>query len=78
MPYCPPIVHIVKKQTSKTFGEYARQNFVSYIRREYENQERVDVVFDIYKEDSLKSYTRQDRGTGMRQKVQPNMNLPKN
>lgn len=74
----PPIVHIVKKQSSKTFEEYARQNFVPYLRRQYENQERVDLVFDVYKEDSLKAHSRQERGIGMRQKVQGNIQLPKN
>lgn len=74
----PPIVHIVKKRTSTTFGEYAHLNFIPYIRREYEIHQRIDLVFDVYKDDSLKAFLRQERGTGMRQKVQPNIILPKN
>lgn len=74
----PLIVHIVKRKTSKTFGEYARLNFVPHIRHEFENHERIDLVFDIYKEDSLKALLRQERGSGMRQKVQAKVNLPKN
>ena len=39
---------------------------------------RVDVVFDQYKSDSLKSYTREVRGSGERQKVTSNGHVPNN
>ena len=39
---------------------------------------RVDVVFDQYKSDSLKSYTREVRDTGERQKVTSNGHVPNN
>ena len=39
---------------------------------------RVDVVFDQYKSDSLKSYTREVRGTRERQKVTSNEHVPNN
>ena len=39
---------------------------------------RVDVVFDQYKLDSLKSYTREVRGTGERQKVTLTGHVPNN
>ena len=38
---------------------------------------RVDVVFDIYRQDSLKGETRQKRGTGVRRKVVGNSRPPK-
>ena len=39
--------------------------------------QRVGFVFDQYKAESLKSYTRQQRGEGVRRKVTPTGKLPK-
>ena len=38
---------------------------------------RCDVVFDVYKRESLKSWTRQLRGKGDTLKVESNTKLPK-
>ena len=39
--------------------------------------ERVDIVFDTYKKDSLKETTRQKRGTGIRRKLEEQNQAPK-
>ena len=39
---------------------------------------RVDVVWDVYKEDSLKTQTRQNRGYGSRLRVESNTKVPAN
>ena len=42
----------------KTFADYVRGTFFPHIRRALDHNLRVDVVFDVYKEDSLKEGTR--------------------
>ena len=58
--------------------EYAEKLFVPRVQREIELYERVDVVFDTYKMDSLKSTARQKRGKGIRRKVEARSQAPSN
>ena len=46
--------------------------------KELQTVERLDVVFDTYKKDSLKATTRQKRGKGIRQKVEEQSLAPTN
>ena len=39
---------------------------------------RVDIVRDVYRDDSLKAYTRQNRGTRRRIRVAKNTSIPTN
>ena len=48
-----------------------------HIKTYAERYSRVDVVFDVCREDSLKAKTRQNRGSGARRKVVGNNRLPK-
>ena len=48
--------------TVKTFQDYAHGVFLPYIKRMLQHVVRVDIVWDVYRDDSL--YTRQNRGTG--------------
>lgn len=70
-------MHFLKPGQCKTFEEYAKTVFLSFLRRELANSTRVDVVWDRYDEDSLKNITRVKRGTGERTRVQPNTRIPK-
>ena len=57
------LVHLVKPQQEKTFGEYARKDFCGYLTKQFDDStECVDVVFDVYHSDSLKNSTRNKRG----------------
>ena len=47
----------------KTFDDYAKQVVIPYLTKHLRSVERVDVVWDIYKSDSLKSQTRAARGS---------------
>ena len=47
------------------------------IHKHLSSVERVDIVWDVYKEDSLKQSTREKRGKGTRMRVTPSGNLPK-
>lgn len=62
---------------AKTFGDYSEkiQKYVSQFTNKFQ---RVDVIWDVYRENSLKRGTREKRGVGRIQKVDPSLNIPKN
>ena len=72
------IVQMIKPKTGQTFGEYSSESFGAYVLNHLHKSTRLDVVFDEYHEDSLKSMTRELRGTGIRQRVIPNVTTPRN
>ena len=59
--------------TETTFEGYANNVFANKIKQYAQKHQRVVVVFDQYQYDpaSLKSYTREQRGVGVRRKVSP-------
>ena len=63
--------------TTDTFLDYTK-SFVKHIESKIEKHLRVDIIFDQYKKDSLKSETRNARGDGRRCKVVLNGKVPKN
>jgi hypothetical protein len=71
----PAIVQMIKPGTNVTFTDY-RNTFIKYVTNQQGN--RVDVVFDVYSDESLKNCTREKRGTGVRQRVTPAGKLPRN
>ena len=68
------LVNIIKPETSKTFQDYADGVFAAAIKKELIKFDRVDIVFDRYKKDSLKATTRKKRGKGIRRKVEKHPN----
>ena len=60
-----------------TFSEYAT-GFAEKISKKSERYLRVDIIFDQYKNDSLKSETRRSRGDGRKCKVVAHGKVPKN
>ena len=72
------IVQMLHPGTAKTFQDYADAVFSSYVSSQLESVERVDIVWDAYIADSLKSTTRQKRGKGVRRRVAPTTALPQN
>ena len=54
-----------------TFEEYATKAFLPYVFKQVRSVSRIDVIFDVCKEDSLKSHTRQIRETGKPVQVAP-------
>ena len=51
---------------------------LSHISSQLERVERVDIVWDVYIQDSLKSTTRQKRGKGVRRRVASATAIPQN
>ena len=50
--------------------------FVPYVTSELDRSSRVDLVRDVYLKDSLEMTARENRGTGARRRVLPNVKLP--
>jgi hypothetical protein len=72
------IVQMLNPGTAKTFQEYADQVFVPHVSTQLANTRRIDIVWDVYQSDSLKSTTRNKRGKGIRRRVVPAAAMPKN
>jgi hypothetical protein len=63
---------------TKTFDDYGQQVFSPYILSQLQYVNRVDVVWDEYFPDSLKSETRSKRGKGVRRRVEASSTIPGN
>ena len=50
---------MLKPCTAKTLQDYADLVFISYVKSQLETADRVDIVWDVYILDSLKTETRQ-------------------
>ena len=76
------LVHMLdphkSSQPIRTFKDYSQLVFLPYIQRMLQEVFRVDIVWDIYKEDSLKTQTRQDRGSGYHLRVENTTQIPTN
>jgi hypothetical protein len=72
------VVNILKPGAAKTFLEYAEIMFLPYLESQLRNTQRLDVIWDEYLYDSLKSMTRKHRGKGTRRRVRPNVKIPGN
>ena len=59
----------MKSGAAKTCDEYAPTVFIPYISSQLRSVSRVDLVWDTYKDDSLKSTARSKRGKGVRRRV---------
>ena len=62
----------------KTFGDFSQLVFLPYIARQLRSVVRLDVVWDVYKVGSLKSYARERRGMGEALRVAASTRLPPN
>ena len=63
------IINMIKLIGVTTFQEYTTQNVTSYIKKQLQRSERVDIVWDVYVENSLKSSARHKRGNNINWKV---------
>ena len=72
------ILQMLNPGTSKTFKEYADMVFTPYVSSQLDIANRVDVIWDVYKPDSLKSTAREKRGKGVLRQVLPTTVIPQN
>ena len=69
-------VQMLNPGTARTFQEYSDTVFKPYVTKQLEHAKRVDIIWDVYKDDSLKSGTREKRGKGTRRRVLPSTTIP--
>ena len=55
------IVHLIKGRKGTPFLEYAQKQFIPFIEKRLKKVRRLDIIFDQYFEDSIKSLTREKR-----------------
>ena len=72
------IVNMIKPGVERTFAGYGEKSFLRFIEVQLRHADRVDIVWDKYIENSLKATTRRHRGTGVRRRVTPTNQLPRN
>ena len=61
---------MLKPVGAKTFQDYAMLVFLPYIKAQLAARvTRVDIIWDVYIPDSLKSIARENRGKGVRRRV---------
>ncbi len=71
------VVQMLNPKGSRTFQEYGDGVFGPYIYTQLEKNNRVDIVWDVYRPNSLKASTREKRGKGTRRRVAPGTLMPK-
>jgi len=72
------VAHFLPTLSALTFCEYAENTFLSFLRNQLNTAKRIDMVWDVYRPESLKESTREKRGKGKRKKVSANTRLPQN
>lgn len=70
------VVQMLQPKAVSTFEEYFDSVVAPYILRQLEDVKRLDIVWDVYKDDSLKKVTREKRGSGQRRKVLLSTRIP--
>jgi len=63
------VVQMLQPKAVSTFEEYFDSVVAPYILRQLEDVKRLDIVWDVFKDDSLKKVTREKRGSGQWRKV---------
>ena len=70
------IVQMLKPMQSKNFKEYAENIFTNY-EKMLARKRSLHLVFDVYQTNSLKTSTRQARGSGIRLRLQDDAPMPR-
>ena len=73
---CAAIVHILPLDNPATSGEYSDTIVIPWIERQLQGYSTIDIVWDIYRPDSLKTTTREKLGNGTRRKMSRDAKLP--
>ena len=71
------IVQMLPPRTMHTFEGYCQTVFGPSIERQLQSVTRVDLVWDMYREGSLKRTTRKRRGTGQCRQVTMSTRIPR-
>ena len=74
----PAVVHLLVPGTYGTSDDYAKEVFLPYVVKELDTVSRIDIVWDVYKSDSLKNATREKSSCGTRRRVSSSTRIPGN
>ena len=74
----PVLVQMLRPGNATTIGHYCSNVLFPYVLHWFEHNQRVDVVWDVYSKTSLKSSTRELRGSGIRRRVTLATKVPGN
>lgn len=74
------LVHIIRPRLVSNFSEYWDRNLQKHITHQLEelSAKRIDIVWDLYLPNSLKTFVREGRGSGPLRQVLPNSPVPSN
>lgn len=72
------LVHMLQPKACLNFEDYISRIIKPYIFKLLETTKRIDIIWDIYIEKSLKESTREMRGKGSRKLVRLNTTIPRN
>ena len=72
------VVNFLQPAAAKTFEEYALIIFIPFINNQVQHVSRVDIVWDKYIQNSLKTQARKKHGKGIRRRVSASTNVPRN
>eukprot|EP00112_Aurelia_sp_Birch-Aquarium-sp1_P007906 Seg1863.1 transcript_id=Seg1863.1/GoldUCD/mRNA.D3Y31 product="hypothetical protein" protein_id=Seg1863.1/GoldUCD/D3Y31 len=70
------LINGLKPESNTTFEDYAAKIVLPRLTKLSANALRIDVVFDVYLERSLKNSARVHRGQGSRRRVKSNLQVP--
>jgi len=75
----PAIMYFLKNKVTchNTFGELKRNVLLPWLISQLTHSDRIDFIWDRYPQDSLKSYTRNERGRSNRRHVGEEIRIPK-
>ena len=61
------VVQMLSPKTAKTFDEFSKKEFSNYIVSKVNCKiTKIDIIFDVYKEKSIKAEAREKKGTATR------------
>ena len=72
------VVQMDRPGPQRTFQEYAHNVFMPYIMKQLQPVKRVDIIWDVHRQDSLKAATREKRGSGTCRRVTSSFQILKN
>ena len=72
------IVNMMKPTACQTFQDYTSNIFIKYLENQLRKVRRIDIVWDLFKSNSLKCTTRSKRGKGIRTCVESTTIVPSN
>ena len=70
------VVQMLQPTAVSIFEEYFDSVVAPYILRQLEDVKRLDIVWDVYKDDALKKGTREKRGSGQGRKFLMSTRIP--